>query len=153
MSQHLTPEKFTQQSWGSAANFSGRYYSRLLFLLFFLFSWNTHYCPISIILKTMASEQPYRATQKIRGLAVGKETSILSTLHGIANCVKNGAAKILYPPTSVSISLQCCPDLILVRFENLVHNIFRNKKSTLEINVSNFGVRHCSSGSPLRLSL
>ena len=38
-------------------------------------------------------------------LVVGKEASILSTLHGIVNCVKNGTTRKMYPPTDVSVSL------------------------------------------------
>ena len=48
----------------------------------------------------------------------------------------------LYPPTNVSASQQCRPQLLSVKFENLVHSIFRHKNSTLEINVSHFGVLH-----------
>ena len=48
----------------------------------------------------------------------------------------------LYPPTDVNFSLQCPPQLLLVKFENLVHSIFRNKNATLEINVSHFGMLH-----------
>ena len=33
------------------------------------------------------------AAQKICMLVVGKEASTLSTLHGIANCVKNGTTR------------------------------------------------------------
>ena len=41
-----------------------------------------------------------------------------------------------------SISPQCRPQLLSDRIENLIHNIFRNENSTLEINVSLFGVLH-----------
>ena len=34
------------------------------------------------------------------------------------------------------------PTTTLVKFENLVHSIFRNENSTLEIHVSHFGVLH-----------
>ena len=46
------------------------------------------------------------------------------------------------PPAYDSISLQCLPQLLSDRFENLIHNILRNESSTLEINVSLFGVLH-----------
>ena len=38
-------------------NLSGRYSSKLSFLLFFLYSWNMFFCPLSTILKAMFSEQ------------------------------------------------------------------------------------------------
>ena len=43
----------------------------------------------------MALEQDALAAQKICMLVVGKEASTLSTLHGIANCVKNRTRKIV----------------------------------------------------------
>ena len=76
-------------------------------------------------------------------LVVEKEANILSTLHEIANCVKNGTRKVV-SSKQASRSLQCRPHLLSVKFENLVHSIFRNENSALEINVSHF-----SSGSPL----
>ena len=81
-------------------------------------------------------------------LVVGKEASTLITLHGIANCVKNGTTRKLYPPTDVSLSQQCRPELLSVKFENLVHSIFRKKNSTLEINVSHFRVLHWQQWQP-----
>ena len=36
---------------------------------------------------------PDLATQKICWLVVGKEASTLTTLHGIANCIKNGTTR------------------------------------------------------------
>ena len=36
---------------------------------------------------------------------VGKEASLLSTLHGIANYAKTGQQEKLYAPTDVSVSL------------------------------------------------
>ena len=54
--------------------------------------------------------------------------------------LKTGKQEKLYPPTDVSVSQQCRPQLRSVRFEDLVHNIFRNENLTLEINVSHFGV-------------
>ena len=41
-----------------------------------------------------------------------------------------------------SVSQQCRPQLLSVKFENLVQSIFRNENSTLEINVSHFRVLH-----------
>ena len=96
----------------------------------------------------MALEQDASSPSKICMLVVGKEASTLSTLHGIANCVKNGQQEKLYSPTDVSISQQCRPQLLSVKFENLVHSIFRNEKLTLEINVSNFGVLHWQQWQP-----
>ena len=48
--------------------------------------------------------------------------------------------KKLYPPTNVSILLQCRHNYFLVKFENFVHSILRNKSSALVINISHFGV-------------
>ena len=56
--------------------------------------------------------------------------------------LETGPQEKLYPPTDVSISLQCRPQLLLVKFENLVHSTFRNKNSTLEMDVSHLGVLH-----------
>ena len=67
---------------------------------------------------------------------------LVSALHGIANCIKNGTVRKNVPPAYGSISLQCHPQLLSDRFENLLHNIFRNENSTLEINVSLFGMLH-----------
>ena len=52
-----TPATFLQQLCSSAADLPGRYCSKSSFLLFFLHSWNTYYCPISTILKAVSSEQ------------------------------------------------------------------------------------------------
>ena len=46
------------------------------------------------------------------------------------------------------VSLHCCLQLPLVKFEILAHSIFRNKNSTLEINVSHFGVLHWQQWKP-----
>ena len=81
-------------------------------------------------------------------LVVAKEASTLSILHGIANCVKNGATRKLYPPTDVSVSQQRRPQLLSAKFENLVQSIIRNETSTLEINVSHFGVLHWQQWQP-----
>ena len=69
------------------------------------------------------------------------EANSLSALHGIANCVKNGTRKIV-SSNRASCSLQCRQHLRLVKFENLVHRLFRNKNPNLGINVSHFGVLH-----------
>ena len=47
-----------------------------------------------------------------------------------------------------SFTVQCRPHLLLVKFENLVHSFFRNENSTLEINVSHFGVLHWQQWQP-----
>ena len=96
----------------------------------------------------MALEQDTSRLSKICMLVVGKEASKLSTLHGITNFVKKGTTRKLYPPTDVSISQHCRPQLLSIKFENLVHSIFRNENSTLEINVSHFGVLHWQQWQP-----
>ena len=48
----------------------------------------------------------------------------------------------LYLPTDVSVLLKCHPHLLSVKFEKLVHSIFKNENLTMEINVSYFGVLH-----------
>ena len=83
-------------------------------------------------------------------LVVGKEAGTLSTLHGITNCVKNGTRKIVSSNRYQRLArwMQCLPHLLLVKFVVhssqyfLVHSFFRNENSTLEINVSHFGVLH-----------
>ena len=67
---------------------------------------------------------------------------MLTTLHGILNCIKNGTIRKNVPPIIDSVSLECHPQLLSDRFENLIHNISRYKNSTLEIDVSLFGVLH-----------
>ena len=62
--------------------------------------------------------------------------------------LKTGQQEKLYPPTDASVSQQCRPQLLSVKFENLVHSIFRNENSTLEINVSHFGVLHWQQWQP-----
>ena len=74
---------------------------------------------------------------------------LVSTLHGIANCIKNGTIWKNVPPAYGSISPQCRPQLLSDRFENLINKIFRNENSTLKINVSLFGCCIGSSWSPL----
>ena len=88
----------------------------------------------------MASKTAASSCQKFCRLVVGKEASTLSILHGFANCVKNGTTRKVYPITNDNVALQCHPELLSVKFENLVHSIFRNENSTMEINVSFFGV-------------
>ena len=73
---------------------------------------------------------------------------LVSTLHGIANCIKNGTIRTNVPPAYDSISPQCHSQLLSDRIENLIPNIFRNENSTLEINVSLFGVLHCQQWQP-----
>ena len=91
--QLKTPATFLQQWYSSAANLSGRYCSKLFFLLFFLYSWHKYYCPISTILKAMASEQGASGCPDICWLVVGKKASTFSTYHGVTNYVKNGTAR------------------------------------------------------------
>ena len=47
-----------------------------------------------------------------------------------------------------SVSQQRRPQLLSAKFENLGHSIFRNETSTLEINVSHFGVLHWQQWQP-----
>ena len=47
-----------------------------------------------------------------------------------------------------SLAVQCRLHLLLVKFENLVHGFFRNENSTLETNVSHFGVLHWQQWQP-----
>ena len=60
----------------------------------------------------------------------------------------NTGQEKLYPPTDVSVPLQCHAQLLSVKFENLVHSIFRNENSTMEINVSYFSVLHWQQWQP-----
>ena len=62
--------------------------------------------------------------------------------------LKTGQQEKLYPPTDISVSQQCRPQLLSVKFENSVLSIFRNENSTLEINVSHFGVLHWQQWQP-----
>ena len=80
-------------------------------------------------------------------LVVGKEANTLSTLHGIANCVKNGTRKIA-SSNRTSRSMQYRPHLLSVKSENLVHWFFRKENSNLEANVSHFGVLHWQQWQP-----
>ena len=56
--------------------------------------------------------------------------------------LKMGQQQKLYPPTDISVPLQCHPQQLSVRFENLVHSIFKNENSSMEINMSYFRVLH-----------
>ena len=56
--------------------------------------------------------------------------------------LKTGKQEKLYPPTDLSVPLQCHPQLLSVKFEDLVHSSFRNESSGMEINVSYFGMLH-----------
>ena len=69
------------------------------------------------------------AALKMCMLVVEKEASTSRIL------LKTGQQETLYPSTHVRASPQCRPQLILVKFENLIHSIFKNEKSALEINV------------------
>ena len=74
-------------------------------------------------------------------LVVGKEASTLSTFTE-SQIVLTGQQEKLYPSTDVSVSLQCRPQLLSLKFKNLVHSIFRNENPTLAIHVSHFEVLH-----------
>ena len=56
--------------------------------------------------------------------------------------LKTGQQEKFYSSTDVSVSQQCRAQLLSVKLQNLVHSIFRNENSTLEINVSHFGLLH-----------
>ena len=91
----------------------------------------------------MASEEAAQSSsENMRASCEKRLKPIVTTLHGIANCTKNGTIRKNVPPAYVSISPQCRPQLLSDMFENLIHNIFRNENATLEINVSIFGVLH-----------
>ena len=64
----------------------------------------------------MALEQDASSAQKISMLVVEKEATMLSTLHRLANCVKNGTAKKIVSPKRCQ-RLACC---------SVVHNYFRS---------------------------
>ena len=104
LANYLIAAAVVHQSCSSAANLSRWYCSKLPFRLFFLHSWNTYYCCISTILKPMAAwNKMHLASQKICILVLWKEASTLSTLHGIANCIKNGTTrKIVFQPMLVN---------------------------------------------------
>ena len=106
-----------------------------------------YYCPISTILKAMALEPDVSSRSESLYVSYRKEASTLSTLHEIANCVNNKKNCILQL-ISVSHCLQCCSQLLSVKLDNLPHSIFRNENSTLEINVTQFGVLHWQQWQP-----
>ena len=62
--------------------------------------------------------------------------------------LKAGKQEKSYHLTDVSVSLQCHVQLILVKFENFAHSIFRNGNSTMEINARLFGVLHYQQWQP-----
>ena len=62
--------------------------------------------------------------------------------------LKAGQQEKSYPSTDVSVSLQCHVQLILVKFENFVHSIFRNGNSTMEINARHLQLLHCQQWQP-----
>ena len=70
----------------------------------------------------------YLAAQNICMLVVGKEARHLVHCTESRIVLKTGQQEKLYPPTDVSVSQQCRPQLLSVKFENLAHNIFRNEK-------------------------
>ena len=78
------------------------------------------------------------------------EVHFLPLVHctGSRIVLKTGQQEKLYPPTDVSVSQQRLPQLLSTKFENLVHSIFRNETSTLEINFSHFGVLHWQQWQP-----
>ena len=89
------------------------------------------------------------AAQKITMLVLWKEASTLSILHGTANCVKNGTTrKTISSNQCQGLEAMSPIKLLLVKFEDLVLSIFRNENSTLEINVSHFGVLHWQQWQP-----
>ena len=63
--------------------------------------------------------------------------------------LKSGQQEKLHPSTDVSILLLCSLQLLPLSFKNHVHNIFRNKISTLEINVIHFRCCIGSNGNSL----
>ena len=93
------------------------------------------------------------SSENVRASRQKRLICLVSTLHGIGDCIKNGTIRKTVPPAYGSISRQCRLQLLSERFQNLIHNIFRNENSTLEINVSLFGVLLGSSGSLLHSPL
>ena len=47
--------------------------------------------------------------------------------------LRTGRQEKLYPLTDVSAPLQCHPKLVLIKFENIVHSIFRKENSYLRV--------------------
>ena len=95
----------------------------------------------------MAAEQA-PSSQPENLWVIRKEPSTLSTLQEWQIVLKMGQQEKLYPPINVSILLQYHPQQLLVKFENLVHSIFRNENSTMEINVSYFRMMHWQQWQP-----
>ena len=73
-----------------------------------------------------------------------QEKSLVNLAHCTESRIvlKTRKQEKLYPPTDLSVPLQCHPQLLSVKFEDLVHSSFRNESSSMEINVSYFGVLH-----------
>ena len=90
--------------------------------------------------KSWPQNRPHRPAQKICRLVVGKEASTLTTLDGVANCVKNRTTRKIVPSNRCQHLTTVSPTTPLSQYENLVHNILTNKNSTLEIDVCHFGV-------------
>ena len=92
------PATHLQQSCSSAANLSGRYYSKLSFLLFFQHSCNTYYWPFSTILKAIASVQGKFVGQlyekRLAHLAHCPESQVVLKTSNKKNCI--------LPPMSAS---------------------------------------------------
>ena len=61
---------------------------------------------------------------------------------------RNNKKNCILQPMSVSCSLQCRPQLLWVKSENPVCSSFRNENSSLEINVSHFGVLYWQQWQP-----
>ena len=79
-------------------------------------------------------------------LVAGKEeANTLSTLHGIANCAKNGTTRKIVSSNRCQM-MQRRPQLLLGKFRTLF--IFRKENSTLEMNVSHFEVLHWQQWKP-----
>ena len=89
----------------------------------------------SPILKTMASDQTREANKNMWVICRKRGQ------HSLVYCaesqieLKTGVNR----SQQISISLQCRPQLLLVRFQNLAQSIFKNENSALKINVSHFG--------------
>ena len=81
--QLQTPSTFLQRPCSSAVSLSGRYCLKLSFLLFFLHSKNTYYCPISTIVKAVASEQA--ASSRPENLQVSCKKRGQHTYHIVRN--------------------------------------------------------------------
>ena len=136
-SQFQTPATFLQQSCSSVANLSGRYCSKSSFLLFscillkyVLLSYFYH--SKSDGLRTSRIQPP----RKFVGQLQEKRLAHLAHCTESRNVLKTGQQEKFYPPIDVSVPLHCQPQLLSVKFENLVHSIFRNENLTMEINVS-----------------